>query len=113
MTWTSKSGWICGMCLSCRQREACPGGSDGISCSNYIPPEPTRPEWKDIYRTALKRTFDSLDATAKIYRIGHAKAIRDAMLQIHGFEEEEIRDIEREIEDDMHPVPGRRDIFPG
>lgn len=106
-----KRMWACGLCPSCYQREACPGGSNGISCGNYLPPEPTKKEWPDIYRRAYRRTFERVDTTEEVYRIGHAKVIRDAMLQIHGFTEEEIRDIEREIEDDMHPVPGRRDIL--
>ena len=104
---------ICGMCPSCRQRKVCPGGSDGLKCNNYLPPEPTKSEWADIYREAFRRTFENSDATTKVNAIGHAKAIRDAMLQIHGFDEKEIRDIERETEDDMHPVPGRRDVLPG
>lgn len=112
MSW-EKNKWNCGMCPSCYQKDDCPGGSNGISCDNYLAPEPTRLEWQDIYRKAYRSTFGSLDATAKVYRIGHAKAIRDAMLQIHGFTEEEIRDIEREIKNDMHPVPGRSDILPG
>lgn len=112
MSWAIKSGWICGMCPSCGQREACPGGSVGVNCDNYLPPEPTRLEWPDIYRNAYRRTFEKLDATAKTYRIGHAKAIRDAMLQIHGFTKEEIEEIEREIGNDMHPVPRRRDLLP-
>ena len=111
MKW-EKNKWICGKCHSCCQRDDCPGGGSGISCDNYLAPEPTKLEWPVIYRKAYRSTFDSQDVTAKVYRIGHAKAIRAAMMQIHGFTEEEIRDIEREIENDMHPVPGRRDILP-
>lgn len=108
-----KKKWACGMCPSCYQNEACPEGSSGASCENYLPPEPTKLEWPDIYRKAYGRTFEYVEATEKVFRIGHAKALRDAMTLIHGFTEEEIRKIEREVEDDMHPVPGRRDVLPG
>lgn len=97
--------WECGMCPSCYQKEACPGRMGESGCDNYLPPEPTKSEWPAIYESAYRRIFSDIDATARVYRIGHAKAIRDAMLQIHGFTEKEIEEIESEIENDMHPVP--------
>ena len=79
-------------------------------CPNYLPPEPTRHEWADIYREALEKLEEPCDAYAKVHRIGRVKVIRDAMLRIHGFSPE---DIER-IEHGVHhaETPGRSDVLP-
>lgn len=86
--------YACGMCPSCYQREACPGGSDGRTCENYLAPEPTRGEWREIYREAVRRLREPCDITTRIHRIGRVNGLRDAMLQIHGFTPEEIGAIE-------------------
>ena len=89
----------CGMCLSCYQREACPDfrPSEGnpAGCADYLPPEPTRHEWPQIYRTAIRearKPHRSVQET--IQKIGRANAITEALHTIHGYSTEEIRRME-------------------
>ena len=89
-----KHEWKCGMCPSCYQREACPGGVSGGKCSNYLAPEPTRMEWPDIFKKALQAVREPCDTQEKVRRIGRVNAIRDAMHRVHGYSFEEIRKIE-------------------
>lgn len=87
----------CGMCPSCYQRDACPVEPEGLSCSSYLPPEPTKSEWPQIY-------IKSLLAAAKAIRkgttdiqcgsIGNARIFKRAMKNLHGFTAEEIKEIE-------------------
>jgi len=89
-----KKRYACGMCPSCYQLEACPGGSDGRTCGNYLPPEPTKHDWKEIYGKAVALLQEPCDVTTRIHRIGRANSLCTAMLQIHGFTTEEIEEIE-------------------
>lgn len=98
----------CGMCPSCYQQDACPGGTDGRTCENYLPPEPTHREWPGIYREALLDLEKPCDTMTMVRRIGRRNAIRDAMHRIHGFSIEEIRG----IENDLHSMPGSGDLLP-
>lgn len=93
----SMKKYKCGMCPSCYQRDACPTDPEGLSCSSYLPPEPTKSEWPQIYIKSL------LDA-AKVIRkgtpdmqcktIGNARIFKRAMKNLHGFTAEEIKEIE-------------------
>lgn len=92
----SKSKYACGMCPSCYQRDYCPGGSDGRTCSNYLSPEPTRLDWKRIYIRYLQKAADSMKnglPERQCKALGDVHIIRTAMLQIHGFSQKEIDDI--------------------
>lgn len=88
--------WACGMCPSCFQRDACPGGSDGLRCPNYLAPEPTRAEWPQIYREALEAARNPKGVQDEVRKIGRVNALRDALHRIHGFTAEEIKRIENE-----------------
>ena len=102
-----KYSYACGMCPSCRRKENCPGGSDGTKCINYESPEPTREEWKEIYKKALRALDEKCSASEMNHRIGRVHALADALQRIHDFTAYEIR----EIENDMHPDAGRHDLF--
>lgn len=90
----------CGMCPSCYQRGACPvDGEIGRSCPNYLPPEPTRSEWPDIYTEYLKAAERALREElpgTQIHALKNARITRAAMLQIHGFTKEEVTEIENQ-----------------
>lgn len=91
----ARKRYKCGKCASCYQLEACPVDHlEDPFCPNYLPPEPTRHEWADIYREALKKLEEPCDAHAQVHRIGRVNSIRDAMLRIHGFSPEDIERIE-------------------
>jgi len=92
--------YACGMCPSCYQREACPGGSDGRACSNYLPPEPTKREMADIYRKALADREKPCDTSTQVHRIGRVNGLRDALVRFYGFTLEEVKRIEGS--DDRH-----------
>ena len=100
--------YACGMCPSCYQLEACPGGCDGLRCNNYLPPEPGRREWMDILRKALVDLQKASHGSEYMYLVGRVTAIKDAMTEIHGYSYEEIEVIEH----DLHPVRGGGDILP-
>lgn len=86
----------CGMCPSCLQRDMCPGKSgSGRGCDNYIEPEPTRHEWPDIYRGALRKLKEAKNAFEEVSALGRANSIRDALIRIHGFTVEEVEEIEK------------------
>lgn len=87
------------MCISCYQREACPGfrPSEGntAGCADYLPPEPTRHEWAGIYKAALlEAKKPHADTQETIWKIGRVNALREALHTIHGYSAEEIRRIE-------------------
>lgn len=107
--WDPGRKYKCGMCPSCYQREECPGGTDGRTCPNYLPPEPTRLEWPDILRRAIEDTRHCRNAHEEVHRIGRLNAIKDAMQRFHGFSADQIR----EIENDMHSAAGGGGILPG
>lgn len=77
------------MCLSCRNNADC----ERIIC-RYSAPEPTRDEWTKIYKEALRKLREACDTQEKIHRIGRVKALRDALIEIHGFSKEEIEGME-------------------
>ena len=79
------------MCLTCRNNAAC----ERIIC-RYSPPEPTREEWIEIYKEALRKLREPCDTQDRIRRIGRAKALRDALTEIHGFSKEEILEMEEQ-----------------
>lgn len=88
--------WQCGMCPSCLQRDMCPGRSgSGGGCDNYIEPEPTRHEWPEIYRGALRKLKEAKNAFEEVSALGRANSIRDALIRIHGFTVEEVEEIEK------------------
>ena len=87
---------VCGMCLSCLQRDMCPGkAGSGRGCDNYIEPEPTRHEWPEIYIAALKKLKEARNIFEEVNAIGRANSIRDALIRIHGFTAEEVETIEK------------------
>lgn len=92
-----RSEWhACGMCPSCLQRDMCPGrAGSGRGCDNYIEPEPTRYEWPEIYRGALKKLKEARNTFEEVGALGRANSIRDALIRIHGFTAEEVEEIER------------------
>ena len=86
----------CGMCPSCLQRDMCPGKSgSGRGCGNYIEPEPTRHEWPEIYRDALRKLKEAKNAFEEVSALGRANSIRDALIRIHDFTAEEVEEIEK------------------
>lgn len=107
--WDPGKKYKCGMCPPCFQREECPGGTDGHTCPNYLPPEPTRLEWPGILRKAIEDLRYCKSTHEEVHKIGRVNAIKDAMQRIHGFSAEQIR----EIENDMHSAAGGGGIFPG
>lgn len=95
---SASKAWPCGMCPSCLQRDACAGDyAAEKTCGNYLAPEPTRYEWPEIYRAALRKAEEPCDVTAQIHRIGRVNGLRSAMMQIHGFTIEEMAEIEGSI----------------
>ena len=90
------NNWQCGMCLSCLQRDMCPDKSGGgRGCDNYIEPEPTRHEWPEIYRGALRKLKEAKNTFEEVSALGRANGIRDALIRIHGFTAEEVEEIEK------------------
>lgn len=89
--------WPCGMCPSCFQRRACPGrAGSGRGCDNYLEPGPTRREWPEIYREALEKLDKARGPINEVRAIGRVKALKEAMIGIHGFTPEEVERIEKE-----------------
>lgn len=88
--------YACGMCPSCCQKDYCPGGSDGKKCSNYLPPEPTKLDWKRIYIRYLQEAADVMKnglPERQCKALGDVNIIRAAMLNLHGFSRKELDDI--------------------
>lgn len=89
--------WQCGMCPSCFQRRACPGRTGtGRGCNNYLAPEPTHREWPEIYKEALGKLDETRGPINEARAIGRVKALKEAMIGIHGFTLEEVERIEKE-----------------
>lgn len=95
-----KKKWTCGMCPSCYQREACPGGFDGSTCENYLPPEPTKAEWRKLYQEAYSRAIRPCSTHESVRRIGRLNVLRDAMTRIHGFSRKELEGLENDCRKD-------------
>ena len=95
-----KKKWECGLCPSCRRREACPGGSNGSTCANYLSPEPTKEDWRRIYREAYKNATVPCPTYESIMRIGRLNALRDAMMNMHGFSRKELEGLENDCRQD-------------
>lgn len=90
----------CGMCPSCYQRDYCPVEPEGLSCSNYLQPEPTKSQWPEIYEKAIldaERALKEETPDIQCKAIGTARSIKRALRTLHGFTETEIKTMEDRV----------------
>lgn len=89
-----------GMCTSCYQRDYCPAEPEGLACSNYLPPEPTKSQWPKIYESAIlsaERALKEKTPDIQCKEIGTARSIRRALRTLHGFTETEVKTMENGV----------------
>ena len=87
-----------GICLACRKGSGCDGHRYRNECREFVPKEPTRPEWQELYTRMLERLAETKEYY-ELYKVkGQAHAMRRAMIEYHGFCESEIRLIEESVD---------------
>ena len=87
-----------GICLACRNGSGCTGRRYRNSCDSFVSRQPTKEEWKQKYATLLREMMKPHIGIDERRAFGNAGSCRRAMLQIHGFEEKDLRKIEDGIE---------------
>lgn len=83
-----------GICLSCRHGSGCTGRRYRNKCESFVSRELTKAEWKQRYADLLREMMKPHVGIAEVRAFGNAGICRRAMLQIHGFSESDLRDIE-------------------
>lgn len=88
-----------GICLACRRGSGCNGRRYRNSCGSFVPREPKRQEWEEKYADLLRKMMEPHIGIDEMRAFGNAGTCRRAMLDIHGFEEKGLQDIENSIEE--------------
>lgn len=88
-----------GICLACRNGSGCNGRRYKNSCRQFVPREPKKTEWQQKYAALLREMMKPHIGIDEMRAFGNAGTCRRAMLDIHGFEEKDLRAIENSIEE--------------
>ena len=88
-----------GICLACRRGSGCNGRRYRNSCGSFIPREPKKQEWKQKYADLLREMMKPHVGIDEMRAFGNAGTCRRAMLEIHGFGEKDLQDIENSVEE--------------
>lgn len=83
-----------GICLTCRKGSGCNGKRFKNTCPDHISKDLTREEWADNYRNRLRKMMEKHKGIEESRAFGNASACRRAMLQLHGYTETQLREIE-------------------